>query len=205
NKLNTAGMIQVIGKDGRILRSKTVTSHQSGEKINIDTVKEIFYEANSAYNKIYGQQPRHVVFHRDGISREEIDLLKETANNLNVRFDYVEITKNVKRRIATLNDVDKVWETQIGSYYAKDDKAYMVTTSPFASLGMAQPIRVKKVYGEQSIESIVEDVYKLSFMHIGSILKSRLPITTHYADLSSTYGNRDWMPSNIDSNSLHFI
>lgn len=205
NKLSTAGMIQVIGKDGRILRSKSVTSPQSGEKINIDTVKEIFYEVNSSYKKMYGQYPKHVVFHRDGISREEIDLLKETADNLKVKFDYVEITKNVKRRIATLNDVDRVWETQIGSYYAKGDKAYMVTTSPFASLGMAQPIRVKKVYGEQGIESIVEDVYKLSFMHIGSILKSRLPITTHYADLSSTYGNRELIPSNIDSNSLHFI
>lgn len=42
-------------------------------------------------------------------------------------------------------------------------------------------------------------------MHIGSILKSRLPVTTHYADLSSTYGNRELMPSNNDSNILHFI
>ena len=55
------------------------------------------------------------------------------------------------------------------------------------------------------MDNIVEDVYKLSFMHIGSILKSILPVTTHYADLSSTYGNRELMPNNIDSNALHFI
>ncbi len=70
---------------------------------------------------------------------------------------------------------------------------------------MAKPIRVTKVYGDQTIDSIVRDVYKLSFMHIGSILKSRLPVTTYYADLSSTFGNRELMPGNIESNSLHFI
>lgn len=70
---------------------------------------------------------------------------------------------------------------------------------------MAKPIRITKVYGEQSIDSIVLDVYKLSFMHIGSVLKARLPVTTYYADLSSTFGNRELIPSNIDSNSLHFI
>ena len=70
---------------------------------------------------------------------------------------------------------------------------------------MAKTIRIKRVHGEQTMDKIVEDVYKLSFMHIGSILKSRLPVTTHYADLSSTYGNRELMPNNIDSNALHFI
>jgi hypothetical protein len=205
NKLNTAGIIQVVGKDGSILSSKSVTSSQTGEKINIDTIKEIFQEANSSYKKMYGHSPKHIVFHRDGINREELDLLKETADNLGIKFDYIEITKNVQRRIAQINSKEKEWQTQIGTYYAKDNKAYIITTSPYANLGMAQPIRVKKVYGDQSIESIVEDVYKLSFMHIGSVLKVRLPVTTHYADLSSTYGNRGLMPNNIDSNCLHFI
>jgi hypothetical protein len=203
--LNTAGIIQVIGKDGRVLRSKSVTSSQSGEKINIETIKEIFHEANYSYKKIYKKSPKHIVFHRDGISREELDLLKETANNLGINFEYVEITKDIKRRIAQFNVKDNVWETQIGTCYLKNDKAYLVTTSPFAKLGMAQPVRVRKIYGNQSIEEIVEDVYRLSFMHIGSILKARLPVTTHYADLSSTHGNREYMPSNIDSNSLHFL
>lgn len=41
--------------------------------------------------------------------------------------------------------------------------------------------------------------------HLGVINKIRLPITTYYADLSSTYGNRDLIPSNIDTNCLYFI
>lgn len=70
---------------------------------------------------------------------------------------------------------------------------------------MAQPIRVKSVFGNLDIEKVVEDVYKLTFMHLGAINKIRLPITTYYADLSSTYGNRDLIPSNIDTNCLYFI
>ena len=205
NKLNTAGIIQIVGKDGRILKSKSLTSPQSGEKINTDTIREIFYEAVASYEKIYNEYPKHIVIHRDGISREELDILKETAKNLDIKFEYVEITKNVNRRIATFKTSDGLWETEMGSYYAKENFAYIVTTNPYEKIGMAKPLRIKRVHGEQTMDKIVEDVYKLSFMHIGSILKSRLPVTTHYADLSSTYGNRELMPNNIDSNALHFI
>ena len=205
NKLNTAGIIQIVGKDGRILKSKSLTSPQSGEKINTDTIREIFYEAVASYEKIYNEYPKHIVIHRDGISREELDILKETAKNLDIKFEYVEITKNVNRRIATFKTSDGLWETEMGSYYTKENFAYIVTTNPYEKIGMAKPLRIKRVHGEQTMDKIVEDVYKLSFMHIGSILKSRLPVTTHYADLSSTYGNRELMPNNIDSNTLHFI
>ena len=205
NKLNTAGIIQIVGKDGRILKSKSLTSPQSGEKINTDTIREIFYEAVASYEKIYNEYPKHIVIHRDGISREELDILKETAKNLDIKFEYVEITKNVNRRIATFKASAKLWETEMGSYYTKENFAYIVTTNPYEKIGMAKPLRIKRVHGEQSMDKIVEDVYKLSFMHIGSILKSRLPVTTHYADLSSTYGNRELIPNNIDSNALHFI
>ena len=205
NKLNTVGIIQIVGKDGRILKSKSLTSPQSGEKINTDTIREIFYEAVASYEKIYNEYPKHIVIHRDGISREELDILKETAKNLDIKFEYVEITKNVNRRIATFKTSDGLWETEMGSYYTKENFAYIVTTNPYEKIGMAKPLRIKRVHGEQSMDKIVEDVYKLSFMHIGSILKSRLPVTTHYADLSSTYGNRELMPNNIDSNALHFI
>ena len=205
NKLNTAGIIQIVGKDGRILKSKSLTSPQSGEKINTDTIREIFYEAVASYEKIYNEYPKHIVIHRDGISREELDILKETAKNLDIKFEYVEITKNVNRRIATFKTSDGLWETEMGSYYTRENFAYIVTTNPYEKIGMAKPLRIKRVHGEQTMDKIVEDVYKLSFMHIGSILKSRLPVTTHYADLSSTYGNRELIPNNIDSNALHFI
>ena len=205
NKINTAGIIQIVGKDGRILKSKTIVAPQRGEKINTQTIKEIFYEAVTSYEKIYKEPLKHLVIHRDGITREELEVLKETSRNLDIKFEYIEITKNVNRRMATFKVDDKLWETQMGAYYSKDDFAYMITTNPYGKIGMAKPLRIRRVYGNQPMEKIVEDVYKLSFMHIGSILKSRLPVTTHYADLSSIYGSRELMPNNMDNNALHFI
>ena len=205
NKINTAGIIQIVGKDGRILKSKTIVAPQRGEKINTQTIKEIFYEAVTSYEKIYKEPLKHLVIHRDGITREELEVLKETSRNLDIKFEYIEITKNVNRRMATFKVDDKLWETQMGAYYSKDDFAYMITTNPYGKIGMAKPLRIRRVYGNQPMEKIVEDVYKLSFMHIGSILKSRLPVTTHYADLSSIYGSRELMPNNMDGNALHFI
>ena len=89
--------------------------------------------------------------------------------------------------------------------FKKENEAYLITTNPNENMGMARPLRIKKVYGNQSMNDIIEDIYKLSFMHIGSIIKSRLPITTHYADLSSIYLHRESMPKNVEGSILHFI
>lgn len=204
NKVNKAGVVQVVGKDGRVLKTKVISASQSGEKINLDTLKDIVFESLESYEKAYGNKPKHITFHRDGISREELENLKITMDNLDIGFDYIEITKGVNRRIATIS-TDKIWQTVMGRGYYKDNYAYITTTKPYEGIGMAQPIRVKSVFGNLDIEKVVEDVYKLTFMHLGAINKIRLPITTYYADLSSTYGNRDLIPSNIDTNCLYFI
>ena len=215
NNMSTAGLIQVIGKDGRVLKSKTISSHQSGEKIQINIIKDIIFEAKQAYKNTYNKKLEHIVFHRDGINREDIDLLKEITNSLEIKFDYVEVTKNINRRMAMLEKSDenynhrdkenKKWITEIGMCLKKENEAYLITTNPSENMGMARPLRIKKVYGNQNMDDIVKDIYKLSFMHIGSIMKSRLPITTHYADLSSIYSHRELMPKSVDNNILHFI
>lgn len=218
NGVNTAGIVQVIGKDGRVIKSKAIHSAQRGEKIHIDTIKEILLDAISSHKLEYGYDLKHIVFHRDGLNLEEVEALTETAKNLNVKFDYVEITKGVERRIAR-TDLDSLeylpngnvnakslkLKTEIGGCFIKGDMAYMVTTNPRETVGMAQPIRVRKIAGTSNIDDICKDVYNLSYMHIGSINKSRLPVTTYYADLSSTYGNRGLIPTDMDGEELHFI
>ena len=204
NKVNKAGVIQVVGKDGKVLKTKVISASQSGEKIKLETLREIVFEAVGSYENTYGCKPKHITFHRDGISREELENLKNTMNNLGIEFDYIEITKGINRRIATISEGQE-WKTVMGRCYYKDDSAFICTTKPYEGMGMAQPIRVRRVFGSLDIEKVVEDAYKLNFMHVGAINKIRLPITTYYADLSSTYGNRDLIPSNIDTNCLYFI
>ena len=215
NNMSTAGLIQVVGKDGRVLKCKTISVNQNGEKIDTDLLKSIVSQAKELYKSTYNKDLKHIVFHRDGISREDLEKLKEITQSLEIDFEYIEVTKNINRRMAMLeksqenyNSKDKEnkkWITEIGMCFEKENEAYLITTNPSGAMGMARPLRIKKVYGHQSMQNIIEDVYKLSFMHIGSIMKSRLPITTHYADLSSIYSHRDFMPKKIDTNILHFI
>lgn len=204
NKVNKAGIIQVIGKNGGVLRTKVISESQSGEKIELKTLKNIVFEAIASYEEAYNTKPKHITFHRDGISREELDNLKITMSNIGIDFDYIEITKGINRRIATISK-EKEWKTIMGRCYYKNNTAFICTTEPYEKIGMAQPIRIKSVFGNLDIEKVVEDAYKLTFMHVGALNKIRLPITTYYADLSSTYGNRELIPSNVDTNYLYFV
>ncbi len=199
------GVVQIIGHDGRALKNKIMSSPQKGEKIDNNLIKDIVYESISAYKDFYNEQPKHITFHRDGLNREDVDILETITQNTDIKFNYVEITKNINRRMAFFDALDKKYKTDRGSVYVKDKTAFITTTEPSENLGMAQPIRVKSVYGEMDIYSIVEDVYALTFMHIGSILKNRLPITTHYADLNSTYSNRGLIAQNVEIKGLHFL
>ena len=38
-QVNKAGIIQVIGKDGKVLKTKVISSSQSGERIKLETLK----------------------------------------------------------------------------------------------------------------------------------------------------------------------
>ena len=65
--MSTAGLIQVIGKDGRVLKSKTISSHQSGEKIQINILKDIstFEAKQASQNYIYFVQLRIAKVNRE--------------------------------------------------------------------------------------------------------------------------------------------
>ncbi|MWC27171.1 Piwi domain-containing protein [Paenibacillus sp. MMS18-CY102] len=200
---HSAGIVQVVGKDGRVLSSRASTSSEAGEKIRHETMCQIVYSALDQYQSHYNEKPRHITFHRDGFCREDLNSLDEVMNSLDVGYDMVEIIKKTNRRMAL--HVDKQgWETKSGLCYVKDNLAYLIATNPHPRVGTAQPIKIVKKKGSLPMEAIIQDIYNLSFMHIGSLLKSRLPITTHYADLSSTFFNRQWLP--IDSgDALHFV
>jgi argonaute-like protein implicated in RNA metabolism and viral defense len=71
---------------------------------------------------------------------------------------------------------------------------------------MAKPIKVVQRTELLSYEQIMSDIYMLSFMHIHSMLKTRLPISIHYADLSSTFYNRGLLhPRSQHDRALPFV
>lgn len=205
NGVNKSAFVQVIGKDGGVISSKVFATSQKGEVITNETIREILLDAVSAFTSRYGEKPKHVTFHRDGRCFENLDSLAKIAKEVGVEFDYVEITKDTHRRMATYSGTRENgrWQTVMGRCYKKDNYAYLCLTNPSERVGMAQPIRVTAKTNTLNFDKIIEDVWNLSFMHVHSLAKTRLPITTHYADLCSTFGIRDWLFS--DNGSLLFF
>lgn len=202
---HSTGIVQVIGKDGTILISKPMSSSEAGEKIRDETMKEIVHESLASYEKYYGNTPKHLTFHRDGRCRENLEELTKTCNDLKINFDYIEIIKDPRRRMASFDTIKNKWATNQGSSFIKGNMAYLCSTNPSSRVGMAQPIKINQVAGSLPMEAVISDIYHLSFMHIGSVIKSRLPVTTHYADLSSTYYNRGWIPQRMDGKAIFFV
>lgn len=202
---HSSGIVQVIGKDGRLIRQTTTSTHEPGEKISIDSLKDVVLDSIHAYQKVYQLYPKHITFHRDGLCREDLDSLEKLLSDLHIAFDYVEIIKSSNRRMA-IYETSKGWYTKQGLYYTRDRTAYLCATNPHKSIGMAMPIKIIQKTSHLPFHQIIEDVYHLSFMHIHSLQKTRLPITTHYADISSYFHNKGLIhPRTKHTESLPFV
>lgn len=195
NGKHAAGIIQIIGKDGAMIKQKVLSTSEAGEKISSETMREIVYDTLHAFEEQYGHAPKHITFHRDGFGREDLTLIDSILSPREIQFDYVEILKNVNRRMAIH---EKGWKTSQGLSYTKERMGYLLSTNPHVRVGMAKPIKVVQQTTTLPFEAILTDVYRLSFMHVHSLLKTRLPITTHYADLSSTFHNRGLLNANTE-------
>jgi argonaute-like protein implicated in RNA metabolism and viral defense len=201
---HASGIVQIIGREGKIIKQKSVATAESGETIANSTMEEIVNESIYSYEQTYGAKPRHITFHRDGICREDLDFLQAYLRSFQIPFDFVEIIKKPRRRMAVYSN--RKWMTKQGVYYSKGNTAYLCATDPKEAVGMAQPIKIVQKTNGLSIHEIVSDIYKLSFMHIHSMLKTRLPITIHYADLSSTFHNRGLIhPRSQHERALPFV
>lgn len=193
NGKHASGIIQIIGKDGAMIKQKSLSTSEAGEKISAETMREIVYDTLHAFEEQYGHAPMHITFHRDGFCREDLALIDSLLSPRGIRFDYVEILKNVNRRMAIH---EKEWKTSQGLSYTKERMGYLLSTNPHVRVGMAKPLKVVQQTNVLPFEDVLSDVYRLSFMHVHSLLKTRLPITTHYADLSSTFHNRGLINAN---------
>ncbi len=204
---HASGIIQIIGKDGTMIKQKSLSTNEAGEKISTATIEEIIYDTIHSYKERYAEVPKHITFHRDGFCREDLTFIEEKLSRMGITFDYIEILKNANRRMAIYDKYDKnIWVTEQSLYYKKDNMGYLCSTSPKEFIGMARVIKVVQKTNCLDFNQIMSDIYKLSFMHIHSMLKTRLPITTHYADLSSTFHNRGLLhPSSKHEDALPFV
>jgi hypothetical protein len=204
NDKTASGIVQVVGKDGSIVWSSPLSSHERGERIHTETLNKAITETLYRLQ----EKPKHITIHRDGKEiQREIDDLKEILAPLDISFDYVSVIKSANRRMAVKDSKTNEWITKRGLAFINEQKkiAYLCSTDSNQRVGMAQPIKIVLSHGSTPLKKIVQDIYHLSYMNIHCTNKSRLPVTTNYADKSATFFNRSMLTSNKKTKSLGFV
>lgn len=188
---------------GNLIGYYTTSIAQSGEKIDQPSLEIILNNVLTEYKKYNGNYPKHIVIHRDGFSNEDTEWYISYFSKNNIKFDLVEIRKNIPIRLIDLDNNVSEQNPQSGSVVIKGDEAYLVSTGVNAKLGAPRPLLLVHKYGDLTMEQISRQVYILSEMHVGSMRTSRLPLTTMYAD--KICKRHDQVPQNILSNKLYFL
>lgn len=176
---------------------------QRGEIIDVKSLETIFNRVLTAYKEANGCYPKHIVIHRDGFSHEESAWYDSYFGRRDIKFDVVEVRKNIPLRLIDTDAEADEMNPASGSAIIKENEAYLISTAVKSFLGAPRPLLLVHQKGQLSMESIVRQIYVLSEMHIGSMRTSRLPLTTLYADKICKH--HDHVPHDTLSNKLFFI
>jgi hypothetical protein len=180
-KDNTAG-ITVIGSNGEKIRSFCRKSGQKEQLTDAQIeqwLKKIIEDEVSSRLKKGLTTLRHIVIHRDGqIWKREIKGAEKAIKYLKgtgtlepeASLTIVEIPKNLQtpmRFFETEEDRNgyvSIENPEIGLYEILDEKEGFVCTTgrAFPRKGTVEPLCVKRVSGELSIEQCMEDIFYLS-------------------------------------------
>lgn len=98
---------------------------------------------------------------------------------------------------------DEVSNPSKGSFILRDNEAIVVTTDINDNMGAPKPIKVEKTYGDIDMMTIINQIYALTQIHVGSAKSMRLPITTGYAD--KICKSIEYIPSGRVDNRLFFL
>lgn len=164
---------------------------QRGEEADPSELRRILVNAI----KRYKNHIESLVVHRDGEFRENelkgIELVREELiSNKAMSKDLQVVCVNIKKAVPfRLYQIENKRERgcEVGSYLVLDDHNVILATTgaPLLKQGLARPILLELVspFDQANIAEVMRDVYKLSFMHWGSIMiKMKLPATLRYAD-----------------------
>ena len=168
-------------RNGELINYYKPVIPQSGEIIENKILQEVFDNVLNSYEEKYGELPKNIVIHRDGFSRENLNWYEEYFEKYNINFNIIEIKKNTSIKLASINS-NIVNNPAKGQYVVNGNKAFVVTTDIKENVGSPKPLKIEKIYGSLDMITILNQIYALAQIHVGSTKSMRLPITTGYAD-----------------------
>lgn len=198
-KNNTAAF-SLIADGGRIIRFQTSPSKQKEQLLRNQVAKYVaeLIGKESAHAK---RKPKNIVIHRDGRAWQcEIDGINDAcaalARDGSIESDWkltvVDISKSspAPLRLFSVTPDNAGRPTHIDNPFVgdwtgfSDSEAYLCTTgAPFRIPGTANPLHIRRAYGDMPIEQCAADVFALSCLTWprpeGAM---RLPITIKLCD-----------------------
>src|SRR5581483_8522684 len=177
-KHNTAAFT-LIADGGRIIRFQTSPSKQK-EQLLRNQVAKYVVELISKERRHVRRPPKSVVVHRDGRAwPSEIDgirdacisLAKEGIIDPGWQLTVVDISKSAPAPVRYFQTIPshnrqglRVENPLVGVWSAfTDDESYVSTTGkPFRIPGTANPLHIRRAYGNMPIEQCAADVFSLS-------------------------------------------
>jgi hypothetical protein len=191
----------VFDSHGRLLGFFKPRMPQRGEKITARILQDIFDQVILSYEEVFGEKPNNIVIHRDGFSNEDADWYEHYFKAQGIRYSIIEVRKNVGAKMIEENGGDL--NPGMGACIFNENKAFLVTTMMKRKKGSPNPLIIEKNCGDISITDAVTQILYLTQLHVGSVQKPRLPVTTGYAD--KICKNLDFVPTGKVENKLFFL
>lgn len=192
----------VFDKNGRPINFYKPKKAQKGEKISENILQEIFDEVLLGYEETTGSKIKNLVIHRDGFSNEDAEWYKKYFEKKIIDYSVIEVKKFVSSKLLR-EENGIIKNPKCGDTLLNKDEAFVVTTDIKDGKASPKPLHIKKQIGNLPMETIVQQILALSCMHFGATKKSRLPVTTFYAD--KICKNIDYVPEGKFGNRLFFL
>ena len=128
--------------------------------------------------------------------------IKIILQNKEINYSIIEVKKFVSSKLLCDNN-GNITNPSCGDALLNDSEAFIVTTDIKDGRASPRPLHIKKQIGDLPMKVIVQQILALSCMHFGATKKSRLPVTTYYADKISK--NIDYVPEGKFGNRLFFL
>ncbi|PPK50236.1 Piwi domain-containing protein [Marinobacter persicus] len=171
---------------------------QSGERLEDKALKSLLHKSIQEYGRHHnGEPPRTITIHRDGRFFESLDVIAEVEQQYDIKISVLEVIKSgapILFRKYQLSRKSKYRNPEVGDVYRYVglDELILATYSgqelgAWGDKVSVRPLRLRKRYGEQPLDTMAQQVLLLSRIHGASLYRHpRLPVTTHHADRFAT-------------------
>lgn len=171
---------------------------QSGERLEDEALKSLLHKSIQEYGRHNnGEPPRRITIHRDGRFFESLDVISEIERQYDVRISVLEVIKSgapILFRKYLQAGQKRYRNPEVGDVYRYLglDELILATYSgqelgAWGDKVSVRPLRLRKRYGEETLDTLAQQVLLLSRIHGASLYRHpRLPVTTHHADRFAT-------------------